>query len=57
MEDLTEGRLTARGCEYGNIVMDSLIGYWKRVAENEGIQFDSELSIPMEMPFRERISA
>lgn len=36
----------------GNIVTDSLIGYWKRTAENEGIEFDPELSIPVEMPFR-----
>lgn len=36
----------------GNIVIDSLTEYWKRVAENEGIEFESELSIPMEMPFR-----
>ena len=54
VEDLIEGgRLESpEGVNTGNIVMDSLIGYWKRVAENEGIQFDSELSIPMEMPFR-----
>lgn len=36
----------------GNIVTDSLTGYWKRTAENEGIEFEPELSIPMEMPFR-----
>ena len=36
----------------GNIVTDSQVGYWQRTAENEGIKFQSELSIPMEMPFR-----
>ena len=36
----------------GNIVTDSQIGYWKRVAEYRGIEFKTELSIPMEMPFR-----
>lgn len=36
----------------GNIVTDSLIGYWQKTAENAGIEFLSELSIPMEIPFR-----
>ena len=36
----------------GNIVTDSQIGYWKRAAEYKGIEFKTELSIPMEMPFR-----
>lgn len=36
----------------GNIVIDSLVGYWKRTAENGGIEFRSELSIPMEIPFK-----
>lgn len=36
----------------GNIVTDSLIGYWYRTAGNEGIKFQTELCIPMEMPFR-----
>lgn len=31
---------------------DSLVGYWKKAAENMRIEFLSELSIPMEMPFR-----
>lgn len=36
----------------GNIVTDSLIGYWHKVAENEEIEFRTELSIPIEMPFK-----
>lgn len=35
----------------GNIVVDSLVGYWKRTAEQAGIEFQAELSIPMEMTF------
>ena len=31
---------------------DSLVGYWERIAEQKGIEFRSELSIPMEMPFK-----
>lgn len=36
----------------GNIVTDSLVGYWKKEAEDREIGFWSELDIPMEMPFR-----
>lgn len=36
----------------GNIVTDSLVGYWKKTAEDKGIEFQTELDIPMEMPFR-----
>ena len=36
----------------GNIVIDSLIGYWKRMAENEGIDFRMDLNIPMGLPFK-----
>ena len=36
----------------GNIVTDSLVGYWKRTAENKGIEFQAELSIPMDIPFK-----
>ena len=31
---------------------DSLVEYWQRTAENEGIEFPAELSIPMEMPVK-----
>ena len=36
----------------GHIVTDSLIEYWNRIAENKRIEFKTELSIPMEMPFK-----
>ena len=31
---------------------DSLVGYWKKKAEDAGIEFLTDLSIPMEMSFR-----
>ena len=34
------------------VVMDSLVGYWRRTAENEGIEFRMKLSIPIEIPFK-----
>lgn len=36
----------------GNIVIDSLIGYWYVEAKKVGIDFSVNLNIPMEMPFR-----
>ena len=36
----------------GNIVIDSLIGYWYVEAKKVGIDFSINLNIPMEMPFR-----
>lgn len=36
----------------GNIVIDSLVGYWKKVAEDRRIEFQLEIDVPMEMPFR-----
>lgn len=36
----------------GNIVIDSLIGYWCIVAREQGIDFSVNLTIPMKMPFR-----
>lgn len=36
----------------GNIVIDSLIGYWYAAAKKAGIEFSVNLNIPMEMPFR-----
>ena len=36
----------------GNIVIDSLVGYWKKVAEDRGIEFQIEIDVPMDMPFR-----
>ena len=50
---MEEGKLMlSEAVNTGNIVTDSQVGYWQSVAENEGIKFQSELSIPMEMPFR-----
>lgn len=50
---MDEGKLTiSDAVNTGNIVTDSLVGYWKKVAEDRGIAFQSEISIPMEMPFR-----
>lgn len=47
------GKLRSSGViNTGNIVTDSLVGYWKKAAEDKGIEFQSEIDIPMEMPFR-----
>ena len=52
-EVMEEGRLkTFKVATTGNIVIDSLVEYWKRTAEKEEIEFQSELSIPMEMQFK-----
>ncbi|MFQ8655473.1 MAG: sensor histidine kinase [Mediterraneibacter gnavus] len=50
---MKEGRLkTSKDATTGNIVIDSLVEYWKRTAEKETIDFQAELSIPMEMSFK-----
>lgn len=50
---MKEGRLnTSKVATTGNIVIDSLVEYWQRTAEKEGIDFQVELSIPMEIPFK-----
>ena len=50
---MEEGKMrTFKAVITGNIVIDSLVEYWKRTAEKEEIEFQSELSIPMEMPFK-----
>lgn len=36
----------------GNIVIDSLIGYWYVVAQEAGIDFTADICIPMKMPFK-----
>lgn len=36
----------------GNIVIDSLIGYWYLVAKKVEIEFSVNLNIPMEIPFK-----
>ena len=54
VNDVMEGgKLRGSGTvNTGNIVTDSLVGYWKKAAEDRGIEFQSEIDIPMEMPFR-----
>ena len=50
---IEDGRLRpSEEINTGNIVTDSLVGYWKKKAEDAGIEFLTDLSIPMEMPFR-----
>lgn len=52
-EVMEEGRLkTFKVATTGNIVIDSLVEYWKRTAEKEEIEFQAELSIPTEMQFK-----
>lgn len=36
----------------GNVVIDSLIGYWYVVAKKVGIDFSVNIHIPMKMPFK-----
>lgn len=36
----------------GNIVIDSLIGYWNVTAKKKGIDFSVKINIPMIMPFK-----
>lgn len=36
----------------GNIVIDSLIGYWYVAAQKVGVDFHVDVSIPIKMPFR-----
>lgn len=36
----------------GNIVIDSIVEYWQRTAKEKDIEFNSDLSIPMDLPFK-----
>lgn len=36
----------------GNIVIDSLIGYWYVTAQKKGIDFSANINIPMKIPFK-----
>ena len=36
----------------GNLVIDSLIGYWYVAAQKVGVDFSADVCIPMKMPFR-----
>lgn len=50
---MEEGRLKPSVvANTGNIVIDSLAGYWRKIAEKEGIEFQTDLKIPMKMPFK-----
>lgn len=50
---MEDGQLRISGSiSTGNIVIDSLVEYWKKIAEQKGIEFLSDLSIPAELPFR-----
>lgn len=52
-EIMEEGGIkTSTVTNSGNIVIDSLIGYWYVEAKKVGIDFSANLNIPMEMPFR-----
>ena len=33
-------------------MIDSIVDYWQRTAKSEGIEFYSDLNIPMELPFK-----
>lgn len=51
-EIMEEGGIkTSTVTNSGNIVIDSLIGYWYVEAKKVGIDFSVNLNIPMEMPF------
>lgn len=52
-EIMEEGGIkTSTVTNSGNIVIDSLIGYWYVEVKKVGIDFSVNLNIPMEMPFR-----
>lgn len=52
-EIMEEGGIkTSTVTNSGNIVIDSLIGYWYVESKKVGIDFSVNLNIPMEMPFR-----
>jgi sensor histidine kinase YesM len=36
----------------GNIVVDSLINYWSSIANKSGVDFQTNVSIPIQIPFR-----
>ncbi len=42
----------SEGVNTGNTVIDSLVGYWRTTAEKEGIAFQSNLCIPVDIPFK-----
>lgn len=50
MED--GGMATSAVTNSGNIVVDSLVGYWYVTEKNKGIDFTDDLNIPMKIPFK-----
>lgn len=52
-EIMEEGAISTTAiANSGNIVIDSLIGYWYTMAKKSRIEFSVNLSIPMKMPFK-----
>ncbi|MCI8748078.1 MAG: GHKL domain-containing protein [Lachnospiraceae bacterium] len=52
-EIMNEGGITLSGIvNSGNIVIDSLVGYWHMRARKSGIVFEVKINIPMIMPFK-----
>lgn len=52
-EVMDEGKITLSTISNsGNIVIDSLIGYWYVAAKNKRIDFSVKINIPMNMPFK-----
>ncbi len=52
-EIMEEGAITTSAItNSGNIVIDSLVGYWYTMAQKAGIDFFVDVSIPMKMPFK-----
>lgn len=52
-EVIEEGNLSlSTVVNSGHIVVDSLVEYWDRVAESQDIEFETEVCIPIELPFK-----
>ena len=52
-EIMEEGAIsTSAITNSGNIVIDSLIGYWHMIAQKAGIDFSVNINVPMKMPFK-----
>lgn len=52
-EILGEGRIAIESVSNsGNMVIDSLIGYWYVTAKEKGIRFSVDICVPMTMPFK-----
>lgn len=52
-EIMEEGRMNRTWiANSGNIIVDSLVGYWYMAAQERGIECNVEINIPMIMPFK-----